>query len=270
MDPPFTTPEIVWNGATHPLDGIAILPATGRRRFRRWAPRARVSWRPCCSVRACFPGPQGRRVFAAAILHTDQEADGLRRVKLRERPTMRGSIVAVVCLVAPVPVAGEPGGDENLFFIQRSKNRNEVHYDANIEDCRFRDTPVEVYWRDLEQGPDVRSGLKFWEGPAYGFDAERVSDTRVEIQLNATPERPITAELTMDGEACELAVEIEVNGQTALFRQVYVHATEGFWIWDVTVDYVDIHGYDGEGRPVVERIVRSERGRSMGEPSPIP
>ncbi len=29
MDPPFTTPEIVWNGATHPLDGIAILPATG-------------------------------------------------------------------------------------------------------------------------------------------------------------------------------------------------------------------------------------------------
>jgi hypothetical protein len=182
---------------------------------------------------------------------------------------MRSPMVTLILLLLPLPCIAEPEG-HTLFFIQRNKNRNEVHYEANLEGCRWSDPPVLSHWHNLEDGPDARSGMMLWEGPPYGFEAKRVSDNRVELRLNPLAERLITADLNDRNAECEIDVQIEVQGEPARFRHVYVQATEGFFIWSVTVDYVDIHGFAEDGRPVVERIVRSERGRTMGEPSPIP
>ena len=166
---------------------------------------------------------------------------------------MGGAIVAAIALLAPLPSAGVTVGAENLFFIQRSKNRNEVHYDANIEGCRWSDPPVLSYWRDLEEGPDVLSKIRWWEGPACGFDVERFSDTRIEIRLKALDTRVITAELVPDGQGCRIDVTTTIGSERAHLRYVYVHTTEGVFLLDVTVDAIDLHGYADDGRPVVER-----------------
>jgi len=183
---------------------------------------------------------------------------------------MRGPLLALICLATPLPGFAEWTEGETLFFIQRNKNANEVHYEANLEGCRWSDPPVRSHWHDLAEGPDVRSGMMPWEGPPYGFEATRVSDSRAEIRLNPLADRRITADLSERDGACEIDVQIDVNGEPARFRHVTVEATQGWAPWSVTVDYIDIHGRGQDGSPVVERIVRSDKGRTLGEPSPIP
>lgn len=155
---------------------------------------------------------------------------------------------------------------ENLFFIKRSKNANEVHYDARIAGCAWdHESPVDHYWRDLAVGPDVYSPVRFFEGPAYGLKTQRHSDTEVSIRLKALPDRPVEARLERgtDGE-CRVIPTTEIDGREATLSSVYVYATEGV-LWP-RVHYVDILGYNESGEPVYERIARTRKGERMTDP----
>lgn len=154
--------------------------------------------------------------------------------------------------------------DDNVFYITRSKNRNEVHYDGNItDDCRWRDPPVRVYWRNHEEGPDARGELGWWEIPAYGFDARAVNQTQVVMRLQALPELLIAVRLHGGSRPCRIVatVENEDHGEVMTdLRSVYVYSTETFWFFP-TVHYIDLLGCDSAGRPVSRRIRRTEVGQ---------
>ena len=181
-------------------------------------------------------------------------------------------LVIVFLLTAAAAPAADLAESENLFFIKRSKNANEVHYDARVEGCAWREPAVDSYWRDLADGPHVYEEIGWWEDGAYGFDVARVGDSQTEITitLKALPEKAITARLSKtDDGGCRVATTIEIGGKPAQFRSVYVFATENFIGWP-TVHYVDILGTAEDGQPVFERVARTDLGRKQGAAPPDP
>jgi hypothetical protein len=181
--------------------------------------------------------------------------------------------VSFVCLLtaAELPVT-TLAASENLFFIKRSKNTNEVHYDARFENCAWSRPEVDSYWRDLQDGPNAVSEIKWYERPAYGFEISRVSDSEITIRINALPEKKITVRLspTDDGD-CRVSSAIEIDGKTARLRSIYVNAEEtkflGLVPTGATVHYIDILGYSEDGRPVFERITKTVQREKL---DPLP
>ena len=189
-------------------------------------------------------------------------------------------------LVMPLALFSAPAGADgdisphNLFFISPSKNCNEVHYDAVIDDCRFADPPVRAYWREFEDGPDVRSEILFYEQLAYGYDVERLSDTRIKVRLRQLPDRTIHATLLATERGCELTTRVGVEdgriadrdagpsrrARWARLHHVYVSITERGLNPIPRVDYIDIHGITGDADAIVERVLGSAPGRRMGGP----
>ena len=164
--------------------------------------------------------------------------------------------------------AGNLSVRENLFFIKRSKNANEVHYDARVKNCHWRHPAVDSYWRDIADGPYDVEEIKWFEDPAYGFRVERASDSEITIRLKALPERAIRARLSpTEGGGCSVAVRTEIGGNEAELRSVYVDATESFF-GIPRVHYIDILGFADDGKRIWQRLPQTKRGRSMEDARP--
>jgi hypothetical protein len=176
--------------------------------------------------------------------------------------------ILVFLLAATAAQTGDLAISENLFFIKRSKNANEVHYDARVENCVWSQPEVDYYWRELKDGPKVYKPILFFEIPAYGFEVERLSKSEIALRLKAFPKRAIKARLSQnEKDECSVSVTMEIHGKIAKLRSVYVYAEENFIGWP-TVHYIDILGYSEEGQHVFERIPKTDRGREMLSSSP--
>lgn len=184
------------------------------------------------------------------------------------RDCLCASAVGILVLALAFPATADDLADsENLFFIKRSKNANEVHYDARVSDCTWNQPAIDSYWRDLKVGPSVYSEIQIWEHSAYGFDVVRLSDTEIKLVLRAIPSKNVLSRLSRtDGGGCKVATTIEIDDATADFRAVYVFATENLVGWP-TVHYIDILGIR-QGSQVFERVVVSKKGRTMGPATP--
>jgi len=156
-------------------------------------------------------------------------------------------------LAAATASASDDVKSENLFFIKRSKNTNEVHYDAQVENCTWRRPEVAYYWRELEAGPHTYASIQLWEVGAYGFDIDRVSDSEIRLRLKALPDRPIRVVLARtEANGCTVSTTTRINGGNHKLRAVYVYAEEN-WIGWPTVHYIDILGHAGSD-PVFETV----------------
>lgn len=152
------------------------------------------------------------------------------------------SILAVVNLTA----ASELLPSVNLFFIKRSLNHNEVHFDAVVDTdgCTWQEPYVVSYWRDLQEGDDVYSKIRWWERRAYGIRIFRLDDKTVDIRLRALEtvniDRPVVARLSATEAGCQITTTMTVNGSEAEFRSVYIKVSDSLF---PDYDYFDILGY---------------------------
>ena len=79
-----------------------------------------------------------------------------------------------------------PQNRQDLFFVRRNTNRNEVHY--AIETCDgqpVREHPVQGYWQMHEKGPGVTEPITIFEQVAFGIRSQRVEGTAVYLKLAA-------------------------------------------------------------------------------------
>lgn len=158
--------------------------------------------------------------------------------------------------------------DTNLFFVKRSKNANEVHYDAIIENCKWKDPFVDYYWRDLEDGQNVYQDLWFFEKPGYGISVDLISKNKVSIKFNARPERIIIAKLSQSHKSdCSIEVTTEIQGINTELSALYIFATENF-IGYPTVHFIDLLGYTSNGESVFERLHISEQSNNLNSTEP--
>jgi hypothetical protein len=145
-----------------------------------------------------------------------------------------------------------------LFFIQRSKNSNEVHYLLRVDDrCRLvSDTPVSAVWKLLEDSPDKTASLSVFDQMAYGVAQQRVADNGVSFSLKALEKKRIHASATALPQmgTCSARAQVEINGQWAVLERIYVQTEEG-WL-KPKVLYVDVFGtsVDARATPVQERL----------------
>lgn len=169
----------------------------------------------------------------------------------------------VMVIVATAATAGSPDAGVNLFFVKRSKNINEVHYDAVVDRdrCTWKEPYVDFYWRDLKEGDLVYNKIMFWEHRAYGLEVTPMSDTAIEIVLrpfkSAKIDRPITARLSKTETGCSISTTIAICDTVAEFQSAYIKVAG---LLDLTYAYFDILGYkEGRRGSIIDQDLLSER-----------
>jgi hypothetical protein len=145
-----------------------------------------------------------------------------------------------------------------VFFIQRNKNRNEVHYGIHLDEaCRpLGDGPVYNYWRRIEEGPGVVKPVTLLQQAGYGFRSQRVEGGSVLVTLRALPERAIRVEATHDANGCRARAYMEIAGRPNRFRRAYVYAEPGVVL--PNVKYIELFGTAADGSDVREHMTVSE------------
>ncbi|NIQ36981.1 MAG: DUF4833 domain-containing protein [Proteobacteria bacterium] len=144
------------------------------------------------------------------------------------------------------------GDGQNLFYIERSINRNIVRYDVDTtEDGNLVGTaPVFAYWI-LENGE--RSELSMIQRKyAYGIQSqERLGLNRYRINLSALAEREITVQRTDEG----YRAFILIDGRQGILERIYVECVAGLSGFPKVI-HVDLFGRDGQSAfPLTERIL---------------
>ena len=157
-------------------------------------------------------------------------------------------------IAMPAAAPAQRADTRSVFFIERNKNRNEVHYGIHVdEECAPKgEEPLYNYWLRLEDGPDVKEPVKIFQQPAYGFKSQQVEGNRIAVVLRALPDRPLTVETRRDGATCAAVASIEIGGARRRFEKAFVYAEEGWLLPDVK--YIDLFGTDDAGEPVTERL----------------
>jgi hypothetical protein len=142
---------------------------------------------------------------------------------------------------------------DKLFFIQRSKNANEVHYDARVTKDGTLDpkTPVEGYW--LNKASDSsRSPITLLQRIAYGFDVDPAANGTWTLKLKAFSERP----LTLVRVGTRWRAQTTIAKKPAYMTKLYVATDESGVMPKVL--YVDVFGEEvGSGAAVQEHIVKN-------------
>ena len=135
----------------------------------------------------------------------------------------------------------EPEKTQPLFIIERSKNANVVHYDAQLIADGNLDSnePVIAYWVLLAE--DGRREKLNWieKKKAYGFHIKPdPSVNGYKMTIVAVPQGQITVK--KDGDA--IRAELVIDGRPAVLEKIYINATDG--LLGPKVHYIELHGKD--------------------------
>jgi hypothetical protein len=153
---------------------------------------------------------------------------------------MKGAAFVGVILVTTAILA-QAQATRPLFIIERSKNKNVVHYDARLTGDGRLDPkePVTAYWIMLAED-GRRQDLNWLERhKAYGFRIEPDKSRRVfRMRVMAYPER----EIKVYQDETRVVAEMRIDGKPALVERIYIASTEGRSL--PKVEYVELFGRD--------------------------
>ncbi len=183
---------------------------------------------------------------------------------------MRVAIGGVIFLLTVSVTAAEM----DLFHIKRNLNRNEFHYKGLIDQCAWQAGLTTGEWHMVEEGRDVREPILLFEKPAYGHTSKKDPAGHVEVRTNAKADLPIHVDLREDDGECLVDVTTRINGEDADLRFVYVCAKEKKKILGLIprrplIHYIDVHGFNNQGEPVVERFPQTEWGGAQVGPKAL-
>lgn len=152
------------------------------------------------------------------------------------------------------PAAAKPAAEAErkstfpLFVIERNKNANVVHYEANLDpDGRLnRGEPVKAYWR-LHAEDGRRKKLNWLEKKkAYGIRVKPAAEPDgYTLTLAAAPWLPI--EVKQAGRT--VRAEAAIGGQPAVLEKMFIQARDK--LLGPKVEYIELYGKDprtGEAR----------------------
>lgn len=170
---------------------------------------------------------------------------------MRVHPLLFSSAALAIMLFAASAVHADPSVDK-LFFIQHSKDANEVHYDARLNADGTLDSkdPVDGYWLKKASGGG-RAAITTFQKISYGWVVEAAGTTYI-MKLKAHPDRPLTL-IRVTG---HWRARTTIAGKQAYLKRLYVATDES----GVTpkVLYIDFLGEDASsGAAVQDHIVKN-------------
>lgn len=144
--------------------------------------------------------------------------------------------------------------NQPLFYIERSKNKNRVYYDANFNTngAINPEKPIDVYWLNLEENYGKRGELSYiQEKMAYGYKSEKITDRCYQIKLKAFDKRIISLLIDNKGKA---KTQMKIDGKTANLNHLFIKATDkGI---RTSVEYIELYGTDIYSKTeVYEKII---------------
>ena len=170
---------------------------------------------------------------------------------------MKDVLLILCCALAFPVIADELPIHEldSVIFLTKNTNQNQVHYGVRVDKrCRpLEDEPVYAYWRLLEEGPDDRSGLMFWEEPGYGVTqpgeiALSENSGSLELVIRGVPEHTIKLHTFATEEGCAARAFTHINGSNAVLERIDINVSG----W-ATVHKIEIFGVNAsDGQPISE------------------
>jgi Domain of unknown function (DUF4833) len=163
-------------------------------------------------------------------------------------------LFATLALAALPAVSAFASTPEKLFFIQRSKNGDEIHYDARVEPDGSLDAkgPVDGYWINKTPDGGKRAEITFFQKVVYGWDTEPTGNGTYALKLRAFKERAMWV-VKVNG---HYRVQTTIAGKQAYLSRLYVATDESGMMPKVL--YVDVFGEDSaSGAAVTEHLVKN-------------
>lgn len=167
--------------------------------------------------------------------------------------------IIYICLLALFFIPLQSWSKElDLFFIQRSKNKNEVHYRLDVgENCRIASKePVTGFWKMLEKGPNAIKTLSGFDLLAYKAENQKVNNNWVHFNIKGLKNRLIKATTIYDQKSnkCSPMVQVRINEEWALLNRIYISSKEDSLI--PRIMYIDIVGKSlgSISKQVAERV----------------
>lgn len=161
------------------------------------------------------------------------------------------SVLTVLALVLSAAAPGLARGTHNLFVIQRSKNANEIHYDARVSASgalQAKD-PIDAYWlRKAEDGS--RAPITALQEAVYGYDVEPAANGTYTMRLTAFEGRPLTL-VRVNG---RWRARTTIAGKKAYLRRLYIVTDESGVVPKVL--RIDVFGEEVRtGKALTEHLV---------------
>lgn len=132
--------------------------------------------------------------------------------------------------------------NQSLFYIERSKNKNRVYYDANFNTNGTinSEKPIDVYWLNLEENYGKRGELSYiQEKMAYGYKSEKITDRCYQIKLKAFDKRIISLLIDNKGKA---KAQMKIDGKMSNLNRLFIKATDKGIA--TSVEYIELYGND--------------------------
>ena len=144
---------------------------------------------------------------------------------------------------------------QNLYIIQRNKNRNTVFYDLNIlpNGEVYSVKPIDCYWKMYEKN-GIREELTTFEKlTAYGYDVAKSSKGEYLIKMNSLKNR--VCKLIKDKAGVYSCLTI-ISGKQSSLKRIYVFTVEGYVT--TTVKYIELFGKDAvNGSDTYEKVINN-------------
>jgi hypothetical protein len=164
-------------------------------------------------------------------------------------------LVPALAVAASTAFSAFASSSQKLFFIQSSKNADEVHYDARVAadgSLEPKDT-VDGYFNNKgADGKWTRADLTVFQKLAYGWDTEPSGNGNYLLKLRAFKDRSMWI-VKVNG---KWRVQTTVAGKQAYMNKLYVATDESGMMPKVL--YVDIFGEDAAtGGALTEHLVKN-------------
>jgi phosphatidylglycerophosphate synthase len=150
----------------------------------------------------------------------------------------------------PVP----PGGNNQLFYLQRTSNKNTIVYDLNmVNGVPDKEDPVHVYWIRYSDKGQKQELSYIQRNFAYGIKSTALANN-AGYELHFVSSKKHVLYLMKSAADNKYRVYTTVNSKTVVLNRIFIKINGGSF-WTPKVEYVEIKGVDPtNGREITDRL----------------
>ena len=144
-------------------------------------------------------------------------------------------------------------GDYNLFKIDRSRDRDIVLYDVNLDSRGHLDTtmPISVYWEKSTQEGQFESLTGIQKKFGYGITFQRITENMAEFQIVSSMDR--TFELRKSGDNT-FRVYTSNEGMEVEVKSLYIYFEDDSF-WFPAISKIELYGINTVKGGLVSEII---------------
>ena len=164
-------------------------------------------------------------------------------------------VLILIFIVQAFDAAGgnEPNKKEALFKIERSRDADEIYYEARVTEDGHLDqkNPIDIYWVRHTKNGAVEQLTKIQQKLSYGLNFLDITDDQAHFRFAAFS-KVMTLQQTADG---RYHVFTRVNGQNAEVERIFIQF-DGSSFLLLKISRVELHVFSAETNEHYAELIR--------------